>query len=230
MIMSQCRSGAVGSPWGLTFDRCERRMGGVSEQAVALTVFGIEVPDAGPVFLAALTVHIPAGVVAVVAGTVAALAPKRRGRHPRAGVVFAVAVAVIVVTAAVMAAVRWRENWHLLAVATLTAVLVAVGWRARRRRGRRWRLWHGVAMSGAFIALLTGFYIDNGPQLPVWDRLPPLAFWFLPTAVGAPVTWWALVRNRALPRRRAHPRRPPGAREARPAQTPEAGRDVGQVS
>ncbi len=168
-------------------------------QAVALTVLGIEVPDAGPVFLAALALHVPAGLVAVAAGGMAALAPKRRGRHPRAGLVFAVAVAVIVVTAGIMAAVRWRENRHLLAIATLTAALVAVGLRARRRRGHRWRLWHGASMSGAYIALLTGFYVDNGPQLPVWDRLPPALFWVLPTAVGAPLTWWALVRNRVVP-------------------------------
>ncbi len=169
----------------------------------AAELFGIEVPDGGPVFLAALGVHIPAGIVAVVAGTVAALAPKRRGRHTAAGTVFLGAVAVIAATAAVMAAVRWEHGRHLLAVAVVTAVLAGTGWAARRRRRRRWLLLHGAAMAGAFIALLTGFYVDNGPQLPGWDRLPPLAFWFLPAAVGVPVTVYALARNRALPRLRS---------------------------
>ena len=160
-------------------------------------ILGIEVPDAGPVFLAALAAHVLAGMVAVIAGTAAALARKRRGRHPRAGIVFLAAVAVIVATATVMSAIRWQHNRHLLAVAVVTAALAATGWAARRRRPRRWMLWHGIAMSGAFIALLTGFYVDNGPQLPGWDTLPPLTFWFLPAAVGMPLTWWALVRNHA---------------------------------
>ncbi|GAA0793481.1 hypothetical protein [Spirilliplanes yamanashiensis] len=170
--------------------------------AVAARVLGVEVPDAGPVFLAALALHILAGLVAVVTGTVAALARKRRGRHPRAGTAFLTAVAVIVATATVMAAIRWQHNRHLLAVAAVTAALAATGWTARRRRWQRWMLWHGVAMSGAFVAVLTGFYVDNGPQLPVWNRLPPLAFWFLPAAVGVPLTWRALVRNGAMPGRR----------------------------
>ncbi|GAA0793504.1 hypothetical protein Sya03_59650 [Spirilliplanes yamanashiensis] len=177
-----------------------------------VTVLGIRVPDAGPVFLAAVAAHVGAGLVAVIAGTLAALSRKRRGRHPRAGTVFLTAVAVIVVTATVMSAIRWQHNRHLLAVSTVTAVLATVGWLARRRRWRRWMLWHGITMSGAFIALLTGFYLDNGPQLPVWDRLPPLAFWFLPAAVGIPLTWWALVRNHALPCPRPEGRRAGAAR------------------
>jgi hypothetical protein len=53
-------------------------------------------------------------------------------------------------------------------------------------------------MAGSYIALLTGFYVDNGAQLPLWDRLPHLAYWLLPAAVGAPLTWRALARNGAL--------------------------------
>jgi hypothetical protein len=49
--------------------------------------------------------------------------------------------------------------------------------------------WHGCAMAGSYVALFTGFYVDNGPQLPVWDRLPHLLYWLLPAAVGAPLTW-----------------------------------------
>jgi hypothetical protein len=165
------------------------------------------VPDVGPVFLAALVLHIAAGLTGVAAGAVAALASKRRGRDPRAGQVYLVALAVVAGTAAVMAAIRWEHDRHLLAVATVAAALAVTGWvvrRRRRRRPRRWMAWHGTAMAGSYIALLTGFYVDNGPQLPVWDRLPPIVFWFLPAAVGAPVTWWALRRNHAVgqPRRR----------------------------
>ncbi len=176
-----------------------------------VTILGVEVPDAGPLFLAALAVHVLSGLIAVVAATLAASARKRRGWHPRAGTVFLSAVAVIVATAAVMATLRWQQNRHLFVIAVVTATLAAAGWLARRRRWQRWMLWHGLAMSGAFIALLTGFYVDNGPQLPVWERLPPVTFWFLPAAVGLPLTWWALVRNHAVPWRRGV-RRAGGAR------------------
>ena len=50
-------------------------------------------------------------------------------------------------------------------------------------------------MAGSYIALFTGFYVDNGPQLPLWDRLPHLAYWLIPAAVGIPLTWRALIHN-----------------------------------
>ncbi|GII26430.1 hypothetical protein [Planosporangium mesophilum] len=63
-------------------------------------------------------------------------------------------------------------------------------------------------MGGSYAALLTGFYVDNGPQLPVWDRLPHLTYWLLPTAVGAPLIRRALRRFRSdmstRPRTGAH--------------------------
>jgi hypothetical protein len=54
-------------------------------------------------------------------------------------------------------------------------------------------------MAGSYVALLTGFYVDNGPNLPLWDRLPTWSFWLIPTAVGAPLTVWALYRNVSRP-------------------------------
>jgi hypothetical protein len=175
--------------------------------SAVVEIGGLEVPDAGPVFLTALAFHIAAGSTAVVAGAVTALSRKRAGRHPRAGRVFLSGVAVVFVTATVMAVIRWEHNAHLFAVAVVTFGLATTGLWVRRRRPRRWRAWHGAAMSGAYVALLTGFYVDNGPQLPLWDRLPPVTFWFLPAAVGIPLTWWALRRNHAIGRPRAGPSR-----------------------
>jgi hypothetical protein len=56
-------------------------------------------------------------------------------------------------------------------------------------------------MGVSYIALLTAFYVDNGPHLPLWDRLPTLALWLMPTAIGLPVlagAWW----KHCPPRRR----------------------------
>lgn len=124
------------------------------------------VPDTRPLFVAVLAVHVLAGLTGIVAGALAATARKRRGRHPRAGTVYLVALAVIAVTAAVMVLMR-GQKWHLLVIATVAAGLGATGWLARRRRRHRWVTWHGIAMPGSYVAVLTGFYVDNGPRLPV---------------------------------------------------------------
>jgi hypothetical protein len=48
-------------------------------------------------------------------------------------------------------------------------------------------------MGIAYTAMLTAFYVDNGPHLPLWDRLPILAFWLLPSAIAAPIITRALI-------------------------------------
>jgi hypothetical protein len=163
----------------------------------------LDVPDAGPVFLAALAVHVAAGVTCVIAGLLAATAGKRPGRHPKAGTVYLYGIGVIFATAAVMAALRWRHDWHLLLIAAVAFGSALLGRWARRRRPHRWPIWHGSAMAGSYIALFTGFYVDNGSRLPLWDRLPHLLYWLLPAAVGVPLTWRALRRNGAIGTRRA---------------------------
>jgi hypothetical protein len=49
-------------------------------------------------------------------------------------------------------------------------------------------------MGGSYIALLTGFYVDNGNFLPLWDRLPHLTYWLLPSLIGIPLIRLALRR------------------------------------
>lgn len=161
---------------------------------LAGVVFGLEIPDAGPLFLAALAAHVLAGMTCVVTGALAATARKRPGRHPKAGHVYLWGIGVVFVTATIMSAIRWRENRHLFVVAVVAFGLAMGGWWMRRRRPRGWVRWHAMGLGGSYIALLTGFYVDNGPQLPLWNRLPQWAFWVLPLAIGAPLIWWALRR------------------------------------
>jgi hypothetical protein len=72
-------------------------------------------------------------------------------------------------------------------------------------------------MSGSYIALLTGFYVDNGPNLPLWNRLPTVAFWVLPSLVGIPLVVRAMARRRlTVFRRAAGGRRRSGAQPGRP--------------
>ncbi len=51
-------------------------------------VAGIAIPSTSPVFLAAVGVHVLAGLVCVVSGAVAMLSRKRPGRHPTFGTVY----------------------------------------------------------------------------------------------------------------------------------------------
>src|SRR5690242_21544093 len=68
--------------------------------------FSRAVAGTGPVFLAFLAVHVPAGLTAVISGAIAATASKRHGRHTRAGTIYYWATAVVFTTATAMAAIR----------------------------------------------------------------------------------------------------------------------------
>jgi hypothetical protein len=157
-------------------------------------IFGLPIPDAGPVFATALAVHIASGLIAVVAGAVAATAKKRRGRHPRAGRTYLWALGGIFTTATILAAIRWHEDAHLIPIALVAFGLGLYGYQARRRHRPGWPPHHAIGMGGSYIALLTGFYVDNGPFLPLWNQLPHWTYWLIPSLVGIPLIRRALHR------------------------------------
>jgi hypothetical protein len=163
-------------------------------------ILGLPIPDAGPTFAAALLIHILSGLTAVISGALAATAKKRPGRHPRAGRIYLWALGGVFATATIMAIIRWREDAHLLAIGIIAFSLGLYGYQARRRHRPGWPPHHAIGMGGSYIALLTGFYVDNGPFLPIWKQLPHLTYWLLPSIVGVPLIWRALHRFRANPR------------------------------
>jgi uncharacterized membrane protein HdeD (DUF308 family) len=160
-----------------------------------IVIGGIPVPDSRPVFLAVLAVHVLAGMVCVIAGAAAAFFRKRRGPHPRAGQVYYLALIIVFLSLTALSALRWPANTHLLIIGTITFTAATAGVWARRRRWRNWPRTHGTLMGVSYIGLLTGFYIDNGPNLPLWRELPPASFWVLPTIIGVPIVLIALRRN-----------------------------------
>lgn len=166
-----------------------------------MDVLGIHVPSSTPMFLAFLAVHVTAALIAVVSGAWAALTRRKtRGRHTRLGNAYFSAICVVFVTASGMAVMRWGEDYHLFLIGTLAFGAALTGLVARRRH------WPGdaahiIGMGGSYIALLTAFYVDNGKQLPLWDRLPTAAYWLLPGLVGIPLIYRAL--HRASSRSRA---------------------------
>jgi hypothetical protein len=161
-----------------------------------MDVLGIHVPSSAPVFLAFLAVHVTAALIAVVGGAWAALARRKgRGRHSRLGDVYFGAICVVFATATAMAVMRWREDYHLFLIGAVAFGAALTGLVARRRH------WPGdaahiISMGGSYIAMLTAFYVDNGKQLPLWDRLPTAAYWLLPGLIGVPLIYRALRRAR----------------------------------
>ncbi len=163
-----------------------------------LDLFGVIIPDAGPVFLATLAGHVLAGLACVAMGFVAAMARKGPGRHPWAGRAYLWSLTALFATSTVLSAIRWRQDAHLFAIDVVALGLGFFGWRSRRERRAGWVRWHAFGMGGSYIALLTGFYVDNGPQLPVWRSLPHATYWLLPAVVGIPIVWRAARRHGRL--------------------------------
>jgi hypothetical protein len=147
------------------------------------------------VFLAFLAIHVIAGLTAVLTGAVAALARKGSPRHIRAGRWFYRAITVVFATATILAAMRWRQDYHLLVIGAVAFTAATLGYQHRRRH-RPGDTGHIIGMGAGYVAMLTAFYVDNGPHLPLWDRLPALVFWLLPSAIGGPVIARALLRAR----------------------------------
>jgi hypothetical protein len=165
----------------------------VADQGIV--VFGIPIPSSSPLFLNIVAVHVAAGLVSTVAGVVAMLARKRAGRHPSAGAVYYWSLVVVFLTMAALSILRWPHNTHLFALGIVSFGTGTIGRMARRRRWRGWFRVHVMGMGVSYILLLTAFYVDNGPHLPLWRSLPSLAHWLLPSVVGLPILVWALTRH-----------------------------------
>jgi hypothetical protein len=133
----------------------------------ASRILGTEAGSTAPVFLAFLAIHVRGGITAVACG---AIARKGSPRHIRAG------------------------RWYYRAI-TVVFITATIGYQHRRRH-RPGDTGHIAGMGAAYVVMLTAFYVDNGPHLPLWDHLPALAFWLLPSAIGAPVIARAIIRAR----------------------------------
>jgi hypothetical protein len=158
-------------------------------------ILGDQVGSTTPVFLAFLAVHVLAGLTAVITGAVAALSRKGGTRHIRAGRWYYCAISIVFATATALAAMRWRQDYYLFLIGVVAFTAATIGY-LHRRRHRPGDAPHIAGMGTAYVVMLTAFYVDNGPRLPLWDRLPTLAFWLLPTVIGAPIVARSIVRAR----------------------------------
>ena len=159
-----------------------------------VVIAGISIPSREPWFLAGVAIHVAAGLIAVVAGAVAMLSHKAAGRHPRAGAIYYWALVVITFTMSLLTVARWPSNNHLAVLGAFSIATATIGRRAHRFGRSGWQRVHIPCMGLSYVLMLTVFYVDNGPHLPLWNRLPDWAFWFLPALVGIPLIGLALRR------------------------------------
>lgn len=153
-----------------------------------------------PPWLSVLIVgHVLAGVTAVALGAATMFTSKGPGRHPRRGRRYLIALSAVFASGTAIALTDWRHLWHLAVLGASAAGLGAVGYTARRMRPPHWLVLHIVGMAGSYTAMLTAFYVDNGPRLPLWKLLPDIGFWFLPIVVALPLTVRAVHRSRGWP-------------------------------
>ncbi len=160
-----------------------------------IIIGGIPLPSDTPLFLAFVAVQVAAGLVCAIAGVVAMLSRKQRGRHPQAGTIYYWALAVLFVTMTALAPSRWAEDYHLFVLGALSFIAATIGRTARRRLWPAWARIHMAGMGTSYMLVITAFYVDNGPSLPLWRALPQIAFWILPALVGMPILLNAFFRH-----------------------------------
>jgi uncharacterized membrane protein len=127
-----------------------------------------------------LALHIATGSFGLILGPIAMLAPKRRGRHTRAGSVYHWNMLAVCVSAAAMALIDFGRIWWFLPIAAFSYANAFVGWRAVRRRRPGWLPVHIAGMGGSYIALTTALLVVN-LGVGAWYA------WALPTLIGTPL-------------------------------------------
>jgi hypothetical protein len=143
-----------------------------------------------------LAVHVAGGLTCVVCITGAALSRKGERWHIRFGHTYLWALGVVTVTMLALGVMRWPRDNQLAALGVASAAAAWIGLSMARRTtpGLRRHAWW---MASSAVLLFTAFYVDNGPNLPVWKLLPHWAYWVIPALVGIPLTALAVHRNRA---------------------------------
>ncbi len=150
-------------------------------------LFGIPVPSTDPVFLGFVIIHIAMGILAVVIGVCAMLSDKTGKLHWKFGRYYFWLMTASFVTIIILSVMRWPHNIHLLTIGVLAFGCAYVGRRLIKTSIKRWSRWHTILMSMSYVFLLTGFYVDNGKNLPFWNLFPQWSFYFFPSVIGIPI-------------------------------------------
>ena len=150
---------------GLDDRRGQRGVTGAGGHGVRMghsRILGDEVGSTAPAFLAFLALHVMAGLTAVLTGAIAALAHKGSPRHIRAGRWFYRAITIVSATATALSVMRWRQDYYLFIIGTIAFTAATTGYQHGRHH-RPSDTGHIAGMGIGYTAVLTAFYVDNGP-------------------------------------------------------------------
>jgi len=150
-------------------------------------LFGIPVPSTDPVFLAFVVVHIAISLVAVVSGFLAMFSEKTSSWHRTNGRVYFWSISTSFVTVVILSFMRWPHNIHLLTIGIVTFGLTFLGRKLSKVKSSGWTRLHTICMGLSYVLLITGFYVDNGKNLPFWRMFPIWFFYVFPSLVGIPI-------------------------------------------
>lgn len=163
---------------------------------------GLDLASTMPFFLVLLATHVLAALLAIVSGVCAMFARKSGPRHGLAGKSYMGALLAVFLTACGLAPFRWPVDLPLVLLGGGAVLAAGYGFWFRQKR-RAGDVPHIVAMSVSFVLMLTAFYVDNGPHLPLWQILPQWSFWIIPAVVGAPFITRASIKYRRRRNRQA---------------------------
>jgi hypothetical protein len=155
-------------------------------------LFGIPIPSSNPIFLGIVGIHVLFGLAAAIAGVIAMLSKKGRGRHSNFGLIYFWCLFGVFITMSTLAFTRWQEDYDLFILGALSFGTASLSHTILRHRWRQWPRLHLALMGVSYVLMITAFYVDNGKNLPLWRELPQIAFWLLPALVGTPVILYAL--------------------------------------
>jgi hypothetical protein len=150
-------------------------------------LFGIPIPSRDPVFIFIIIVHIGLGLLCVVSGLVAILTEKGKKKHSAAGKFYYWGMVFAFLTTILLSVMRWPHNIHLLSIGIFAFGFTYAGRRFAKFQPTNWTRWHTTCMGLSYTLLLTGFYVDNGKNLPFWNQFPQWFFWVFPSIVGIPI-------------------------------------------
>jgi hypothetical protein len=131
----------------------------------------------------------------VIAGLIAILSKKHKGKHSTFGAIYYWVLWVVFATSTLIAIFRWKEDYHLFLLGIVSFVSALIGRTALRNKWKKWSVIHTIGMSLSYIFLIVAFYVDNGRFLPLWKELDPILYWLLPLLVGIPLTIRTLLRH-----------------------------------
>ncbi|OFD52209.1 hypothetical protein BWGOE4_56920 [Bacillus mycoides] len=145
-------------------------------------------------FRVILFIHILVGVICLIAGLAAMVAPKKKGLHKKLGEIYHFSFIIVFITTVAMAIMHWESSSYLLYIGIFSYSLALLGYLAGKFKWKNWVAIHIGSILGSYIAILTAVLVVNVNRMPILNNYNPLIFWLIPTIIGSPIIY--LIRRK----------------------------------